>query len=140
MKENGLLMYQEASSAIRTKLERSFLEMPGTFDASYGEVMGQIREELTQMLDRHSSNGSRVSSRRSISLTKVNLQKDLEHVFDFLKKAWSETLVPQTTEPQKKGTQLFDFNLDSEEDIFADEDEDDLGGNKSDDDLFLPDD
>jgi hypothetical protein len=81
-------MYQRAGAAIEAELRAACGHLRKQFDASFKGVVAQMREDCNVMVERHSSQGTRVSTRRGTCLTKVRIQQALLPHFETLETAW----------------------------------------------------
>jgi hypothetical protein len=111
MKSEGKAMHHHATGAIKAAVDKLLDSLMSRFATAYDLVLKQIREEIKSFFDLNSSNGTRNSTRRVVSIAKVHLQKDLSADINTLAHDWGSKL------PVNSGGFRPDIESDDEMDV-----------------------
>jgi hypothetical protein len=88
MMNDGVKIHEAGAKAIKVELDQLLNNIPVQLAVGYNLVLQQIRDEIKAFFERHSSDGSRNSTRKAVSITKVRLQEALVADIKALAKKW----------------------------------------------------
>ena len=127
MKHKGKAMHRQGALAVRAAIDKILDGLPANLATGFIPAIEQMKESIKLFFEQNSAIGTRLSIRKSVSLNKVNLRKDLLPVFNSLTQAWASKLRTAPQPADEPTDDEMDFNDDQffEDDRAGDEDYDD---------------
>jgi hypothetical protein len=88
MAKKGILLHRVGKKAIKAELDRLLNNIPTRLGQANALVLKDVRDEIKSFFERNSTDGTRLSTRKVISTSKVRLQKDFLADIEALAKDW----------------------------------------------------